>query len=262
MGYDLDGEAFTARPARGADAWVPAHVLYDLSTLLTWFRDRADLADRFDAAAAVSRALRDLRLPAYVVRQDDEAVLRGIFDRMNNAGKKLTRGEVFAALHRSGGSANEITLDSIAEQLQLQTGFGTLDSGLVVQVVLARRGADVMREIRNEFEPAAKGRDAFATGEPQEQAYRRGEDAVVRAVRFPEDVAGVPHLAFLPYQHLLVTLARFFAHHPEPSPRHQRLLRRFFWRAVVSGPSLVPGSTTGVSRMLNRRIDPLRVLRG
>lgn len=256
VGYDLEGESFTARPPRGSDAWVPAHVLYDLSTLLTWFRDRTDLAEWFDAAAAVSKTLRDLRLPAYVVRQDDEAVLRGIFDRMNNAGKKLTRGEVFAALHRSGGSADEVTLDSIAEQLQLQTGFGTLDSGLMMQIVLARRGADVMREIRNEFEPAAKGRDVFAASEAQAEAYRRGEEAAVRAVRFLENVAGVPHLAFLPYQYLLVTLARFFAHHPEPSPRHQRLLRRFFWRAVVSGPSLVPGSTTGVSRMLNRQIDP------
>lgn len=257
VGYDLDSQEFTARPAGGAEAWVPAHVLYDLSSLLVWFRDRADLADRFDAAAAVSKTLRDLRLPAYVVLQDDEAVLRGIFDRMNNAGKKLTRGEVFAALRRSGGGAGESTLDSIAEQLQLQTGFGTLDSGLVMRVVLARRGADVMREIRNEFEPGARGRDLFAASEPQEDAYRCGADAGVRAVRFLENVAGVPHQAFLPYQYLLVTLARFFAHHPDPSPRHQRLLRRFFWRAVVGGPSLVPGSTTGVSRMLNRRIDPL-----
>ncbi len=256
VGYDLDTGSFTGRPVRESDTWIPAHVLYDLSRLLAWFRDRPDVSDKFQAAADVSKSLRDLRLPDYVVRQNDEEVLRGIFDRMNNAGKKLTRGEVFGALHRSLGGADEVTLRSVAEALQAQTGFGQLDDGLVMQVVLARRGADVMREIRNEFEAGAKGRDAFAAGEEQKEAYRRSEGAAVLAVRFLQDMAGVPHQAFLPYQYLLVALARFFAHHPKPSERHKRLLRRFFWRAVVSGPGLVPGSTTGVSRALNRRIIP------
>lgn len=256
IGYDLVNDRFAARTRRSTEAWVPAHVLYDLATLLTWFRDRSDLMERFDAAAAVSKALRDLRLHAYVVRQDDEEVLRDIFDRVNNAGKRLTRGEVFAALHRSSGATSEGTSKWVGEQIELRTRFGALDGGAVMQVVLARRGADVSREIRNEFESDARGRDAFAAGEAADEAYRSAADAAVRAVEFLQQVAGVPHLAFLPHQYLLVTLVRFFSHHPSPSARHARLLRRFFWRAAVSGPSLVPGSTTGVSRMLNRKVVP------
>ncbi len=256
IGYDLDDDEFTPRPTRAGESWIPTHVLYDLTTLLLWFRDRPEQMDRFDAAAAVSKALRDLRLPAYVVRQDDEEVLRGIFDRMNTAGKKLTRGEVFAALRRSDGTRDETTLSSVAEQVQLQTGFGVLDESAVMQVILARRGADVRREIRNEFETTARGRDPFAAREPEDEAYRLGADAAVLAVEFVQRVVRVPHQALLPYQYPLITLARFFAHHPHPAPRHERLLRRFFWRAVVKGPGLVRGNTTGVSRMLNRRVVP------
>lgn len=256
VGYDLDNERFAARPRRSADTWVPSHVLYDLTTLLTWFRARPELMDRFDAAAGVSKALRDLRFHAYVVRQDDEEVLRDIFDRVNNAGKKLTRGEVFAALHQSGGGTSEGTARWVGEQVELRTRFGALDGGTVMQVVLARRGADVSREIRNEFESDARGRDAFAAGESAVEAHRAAADAAVKAIEFLQQDVGVPHLAFVPHQYLFVAFVRFFAHHPSPSPRHTRLLRRFFWRAAVNGPKLVPGSTTGVSRMINRRVVP------
>jgi hypothetical protein len=256
VGFDLESNKFTARSSRDSGTWIPAHVLYDLTTLLAWFRDRPELADRFDAAASVSKSLRDLRLPAYVVRQDDEEVLRSIFDRMNNGGKKLTRGEVFDALHRSSGSANEVTLRWIADQIEARTGFGSFDEGTVMQFVLARRGPDVMREIRNEFAQEARGRDDFAAEEPRTDAYRLAADAAVRAINFVQGVAGVPHSALLPYQYVLVTLTRFFAHHESPSPRHERLLRRFFWRAAIAGPRLGRGNTTGVSRMLNRAIVP------
>jgi Fe2+ or Zn2+ uptake regulation protein len=36
-----------------------------------------------------------------VVEQQDEATVRDIFDRMNNSGKRLSRAEVFSALHPS-----------------------------------------------------------------------------------------------------------------------------------------------------------------
>lgn len=256
VGYDLATGEFVGSSAHAAETYIPASVLFDLSALLAWFRDRPALADSFDDAAAVAKTLRDLRIPAYVVHEDDEEVLRTIFDRMNNSGKKLTRGEVFAALHRPSDRSGEVTLRSVAESLEARTGFGLLDDGITMQVILARRGPDVMREIRNEFKPDARGRDSFAAAESEADAYRLGADAAVLAARFAQRVAQVPHLALLPYQYLLVTLTRFFAHHPAPSPRNVRLLRRFFWRAVVNGPTLGRGNTTGVGRMLNRLVVP------
>ena len=260
VGFDLVAREFTVRPRAGL-AWVPAHVLYDGSALLAWFMERPDLVEHFDAASAVAKTLRDLRIPVYVVRGDDESVVQTIFDRTNNAGKKLTRSEVFAALHRSSGSGEETSTTAVAERIGALTGFGTLNGDLVTKILLARRGADVRREVRNEFERGAKGRDEFAAGEPAAAAFRGAEDVAVSAITFLEEVAQVPHLAFLPYDYLLVILARFLAHHPAPSPRHRRLLRRFCWRAAVIGPSLVPGNTTGVSRVLNRAVQPGSELR-
>ncbi len=163
---------------------------------------------------------------------------------------------MFEALHGATVAVGDVSPRSLAEEVQARTGFGTFDQRLVAQILLARRGADVSREIRNEFEPAEKGRDAFAALEKPDAAYRGGADAAVAAIGFLENVAGVPHQSFLPNQYLLVMLARFLAHHPHPSPRHQRLLRRFFWRAAVIGTNLVPRSTTGVSRMANRKVLP------
>jgi hypothetical protein len=256
VGYDLDRQEFVPTPRGGDGLVVPVHVLYEGSRLLAWFRDRPHLAEHFDAASAVSRSLRDLRIPAYVVRQDDEDTLREIFDRMNNAGKRLTRGEVFAALHRP--LTDEVTLTPawVAEQVQARTAFGMLDQQTAMQVVLARRGPDVTREIRNEFSRQARGRDEAAAAEGAAEAYRLGRDAAVAAVRFLQDVAAVPHRAVLPYQFLLVALVRLFGAGGRPTPREERLLRRFVWRAAVAGPVLARGNTSGVSRELNARVVP------
>lgn len=256
VGLDLREGKITPRPARANDLWVPAHILYDLSDLLAWFHGRPDLSEHFERATVVSRTLRQLRLPAYVVQHEDESVLRDIFDRMNNAGKRLSRGEVFAALHRSDATSPTGTWDFISREVSDRTGFGDIDESLAMKLVLVRRGPDVMREIRNEFEPRARGRDDFAASETREEAYRRTADAAVRAVDFLQRVAHVPHLSFLPYQHLMVALVRFFAHHPEPSARHERLLRRFFWRAAVGGLDIGRGDTTGVGRIFNRAVVP------
>lgn len=256
IGYDLASREFAPRPSRESVDFVPAPVLYDLTKLLGWFRERPQLEDSFDDAASVSKILRDLRIPAYVVRQDDEDVLVTIFDRMNTAGKKLTRGEVFAALHRPAGRVGEWRLGDVTEQIQARTGFGRLDDGLTMQLVLARRGPDVLREIRNEFDADSRGRDPQVTEETEEEAYLRGADAAVAAVEFVQRVCAVPHLAFLPYQHLLVVLTRYFGRHARPSRRQERLLRRFFWRAALGGPALGRGNTSGVARMMNRQIQP------
>lgn len=253
VGYDLAAGRYVARPNRQSETYVPAHVLWNLQGLLGWFREKPDLLELFDAAAGVSKSLRDVKIPAYVVRQDDEDTLRTIFDRMNNAGKTLTRGEVFAALHRPAADGG-LTLRGLAEQLDARTGFGLLDDGARMQIVLARRGPDVMREIRNEFDADAKGRDTHAVDESEAESFDKGLEAAAAAVGFVQRVAGVPHLAFLPYQHLLVTLVRFFGNSPDLTRRQERLLRRFFWRAAVGGLSVAKGNATGIGRQLNRRI--------
>jgi len=109
---------------------------------------------------------------------------------------------------------------------------------------LARRGGNVSRDIRVEFSGRARPESRDFSGEIEEQAYREGEAALARAVEFLQNDAGTPHFAFFPYRYLLVVLARFFAHFPEPVPRNRVLLRRWFWRAALIGPGPFNSSWT------------------
>jgi hypothetical protein len=257
LAYDLRTEEFS-RPPQVEHAYVvPLPVLFDLQQLLRWFATHREASEKLDAASRVTKAIREFSIPAYVVEQQDEAVLRDIFDRMNNYGKRLSRAEVFSALHPGQVESIEphSRFGNIVETIDRERGFGELDEDTVLRAVLARRGGDVTREIRLEFTDHTRDDRDFGD-ESAEVAYREGERAIVRAVTFLQDDAGVPHFAFLPYRYLLVVLARFFAHFPNPDPRNLTLLRRWFWRAAMIGPGVFSGSWTHAMRTLATRITP------
>lgn len=247
LAYDLRKQIFV-RPSREEDGHiVPLPVLFDLQRLIRWFtKDHPEASESLDEASRVTRAIREYQIPAYLVDQDDVAILRDIFDRMNNYGKRLSRAEVFSALHFSGkvGEEPSLPFQYIAEVIHEKRGFGIIDSDTVLRAVLARRGSKVSREIRDEFalDRIRQARD-FGNEAP-EQAYREGENALLQAVTFLQDDAGTPHFAFLPYRYLLVVLTRFFALFPEPEPRNRVLLRRWYWRAALIGPGPFNSSWT------------------
>jgi uncharacterized protein DUF262 len=256
LAYDLRKQDFV-HPSQEEDGYVvPLPVLFDLQQLIRWFtKDHPEAAEKLDEASRVTRAIREYQVPAYLVDQNDEAILRDIFDRMNNYGKRLSLAEVFSALHPGKGSGVEpfSHFQQIAESIHAERGFGIVDDDTVMRAVLARRGGNVSRDIRIEFsEHAREARDFGA--ETPEEAYREGETALLRAVTFLQDDAGVPHFAFLAYRYLLVVLTRFFAHFPEPQPRNRQLLRRWFWRAAMIGPGPFASSWTNAMRVLATRI--------
>lgn len=252
--YQLPEKKF-ARVVEGEAHSVPLPVIFDLQRLLRWFASHPESADHFDEATRIAKAIRQYSIPAYIVKQRDEATLRDIFDRMNNYGKRLTRAEVFSALHSGHrGSGPPRTLSEIVEHVDSERGFGQLDEDTVLRAVLARRGADVTREIRVEFDSSRVSRE-FANETPDE-AYVGGDEALLRAVAFLQDDAGVPHFGFLPYRYLLVVLTRFFAHFPDAAPRNRQLLRRWFWRAATAGPLIAKGSWTGAMGLLSTRVRP------
>jgi hypothetical protein len=255
LAFNLESEAFEKLdPMIEQPHLLPLPVIFDLQRLLSWFAQHPEVKPLFERATRVAKAVRQFAIPAYVVKQQDEGVLRDIFDRMNNYGRRLSRAEVFSALH--GGRApggSDIKLSDIADQVDAETGFGRLDDDTVLRAVLARRGGDVTREIRNEFKVNDESARDFA-GESPETAYREGQRALVHAIEFLQDTAGVPHFGFLPYRYLVVVLTRFFAHFPDPSHRNRELLRRWFWRAALVGPNVARGSWTGAMRALATRI--------
>ncbi|MFF9776220.1 DUF262 domain-containing protein [Streptomyces sp. NPDC013978] len=255
--YDLAAREFIAQPKTREPQHIPLPTLFDLKVLLGWFRSEGQAAfEYFDEAERVAKVLRQFKVPAYLVRQDDEKILTDIFDRMNNYGKRLSRAEIFSALFAGPeeGHEDRLSLSRIADRVADRTGFGTIDDDTVLASILARRGPDPARDIRNEFEESARRSEREFPGEDRDSAYAEGEEALVRAVEFLQNHAGVPHLSLLAYRALLVVLTRFFAHFPEPQENTLRLLRRLYWRVAVAGPAVFRGSFTQVGRVLSARI--------
>lgn len=244
-------------PTNGAKSHaIPLPTLFDLQNLMTWFRDYPDAMRHFDAATAAAKKIRQFKIPASVVETQDESVLRDIFDRLNSYGKRLTRAEVFTALHPATANAEHSTstaIEGIIEHISADLGFGTVDGNTIFKAVLARRGPDVTREMRTEFEDRRSGE---FPGEDASEAYRRTQDALDSTVTFLQQHADTPHFAFLPYRHLLVVLTRVFGHHPVLDARQTQLLRRWYWRAAAAGTALFPGGSTGTTRALCAKVNP------
>jgi len=257
LSLNLATQQFISGTADHRATVVPLPVLFDLQGLMQWFRDKPEAMDYFDAATSAAKKIRQFKLPASVVETQDESVLRDIFDRLNSYGKRLTRAEVFSALHpvSDGGSRSSTSvIEEIAGYLAEDLAFGDVDGDTILRAVLARRGPDISRDIRGEFDDRRDSSEFRA--EDADTAYHEAQKALELAVNFLQRRADVPHFAFLPYRHLLIVLARFFAHHPDLSDRETLLLRRWFWRAAAAGPELFPGSTTGTARALCSRVIP------
>jgi len=257
LSYDLRKQTFV-HPNQGDEGHiVPLLTLFDLQRLIRWFtKDHPEASEMLDEASRITRAIREYKIPAYLVDQDDEAVLRDIFDRMNSYGKRLSKAEIFSALHPVEGADVEpfSHFQRIAESIHGEQRFGIIDDDTVIKALLARRGADVYRDVRIEFAPERTRYPRDFEGESPTDANREGKLALSRAVRFLQEDACIPHFSFLPYRYLLVVLTRFFAHFPEPEPRNRVLLRRWFWRAALIGPSVFDGNWGNAMRTLSMRI--------
>jgi uncharacterized protein with ParB-like and HNH nuclease domain len=81
--------------------WIPLREVSDTVRFLKWLRrlpEDDENESLINSANQLAKALRDYRIPAYIVKTDDEKVLRIIFKRLNTGGKPLTYTEVFDSL--------------------------------------------------------------------------------------------------------------------------------------------------------------------
>ena len=253
LSYDLARKSLV-KPAREQAHLIELAVIFDLQRLLKWFSEHPESIQYLEEATRIAKAIRQYTIPAYIVDQGGDEILKDIFDRINNYGKCLTHAEVFHALYTTtaAGESRSQTLEGISLEIKLEFLFGNIDSNTILRSILARRAPDVTRDIRAEFEDS-KSRDF--PGEAPGDAYLQGGKALAKAVSFLQKEAGVPHFSFLSYRYLLVVLARFFAHHPDPSPRNIELLKRWFWRASVIGPGVFNGWMQA-SRILCAQVMP------
>jgi len=256
ISFDLDAGRFIATTEQDNPSLVPLYVIFDLQRLIRWFADHREIQDRLDDASRIASLIRQYKIPAYLVEPNDESALREIFDRLNNSGKKLTKAEVFNALHygHQDSSDEVISFSLIAQRVADEREFGLIDENTIMRALLARRGPSVERDIRIEFDEKERNGAIDFPSEDREAAFRATEEAIIRAVTFLQNDAGVPHVSFLAYRYLLVVLVRVFAHYPNLDQRNIQLLRRWFWRAALAGPSLFKGGNTGTTRALTSRI--------
>ena len=255
--YDLDAQPPKVRSRSRKDSnnnsdSIPLPVLFDLSKLLRWTSEHGKYADRIDEINAATQRLREFHVPAYEVRSQDDGVLREIYDRMNNAGKRLTRAEAFRGLFApEEGTADATTFETIQADIRDRLQWGQLDLDTVLHAFLARRGPNMYRDIHIEFSKERRRIPEFPD-EDREQSHQRTLDALEIAINFLRYKAGVPHFTFLAYRYLLVVLTRFFAHFPDPCARNLNLLQRWYWRAAPS----MSGGMTGSARALTSCITP------
>jgi Protein of unknown function DUF262 len=258
LAYDLATGRFAPYRDQHDPTVIPLPVIFDLQRIIEWFAEHREIGERLNEAAAVTRIIRQYEVPAYQVADADVSVLQDIFDRMNNHGKRLSRAEIFSALFAGDEAAKdtELTIQKIGERIDASSGFGHIDDDTILRAILARRGPDVAREIRTEFSDSEQRGPSEFPGEGRDAAYEAGAEALRRAVMFLQDVAGVPHLTFLPYRYLLIVLSRFFAHHAQLGSRNEQLLRRWYWRAALVGREPFKGGISAAVRTLCTKIRP------
>ncbi|GAA3747314.1 DUF262 domain-containing protein [Salinactinospora qingdaonensis] len=237
--YDLaTGEFRSLSRRRRPDAdWLPVSLTLDTAAANAWIRERPHLTgEQIDRADAVIAAIRDYRLPMYVVTGDDETTLREIFDRLNTYGKALKSADIFRALHASRDDRALGDLTSLGADVA-GFGFGRLPEQLLTQSVLAVRDPVVDRDFRREFD----GADDLHT------ALTATRDALGHVVDFLRDEADIPHAKLLPYALFVPVLARFAALFGPPRGRAAQLLRRWVWRGAVLGVA-PQGNTAGLRK--------------
>ncbi|MFI5911361.1 DUF262 domain-containing protein [Dactylosporangium sp. NPDC051541] len=240
--FDLDDARFHALGTRQLPSahWIPVSRLSATAPMLSWIRDNADwmTAAHIELADSAAQAIRDYPISVYVVNSDDEDALREMFDRLNGAGKSLTKAEVFHALHSGLAGDSPFDLKAVGA-VSAQLSFGALPARLALQCVLAYRHGDIFREDLL---------DEFSSAEDRADTFREVAACLRAVVEFLQGEAGIPHRRLLPYSHVIPVLVRFVKEHGEPGGRQASLLRRWVWRDAID--RLMAG---GVSVAIVRR---------
>lgn len=247
--FDLDNIEFVQPPslkdlANDSTRWLPMTEVLDSERLIQWIinsKSSAITKERQDKAIQVGKRIREYEVPAYIVRTDSEDILREVFSRVNTAGKSLKWVDVFDALHGSRSQVHPSSIQDIVVELQ-SLDFGRVEDKTLYKLLRVLHGASV---IQSKSEGPLR-----LPPEQAQQAYQQTADVAKRVIQFIKHESGIPHYDLLPYKIPLITLGKFFSHHPNPSPRSQDLLVRWLWRGALNGAH--QGDTTSTSKGLAR----------
>ncbi len=241
--FDLEREEFTRSDRQEPPPeWIPLNVVSDSFQLLQWLNDwpyREQRKDLVKRAIELGKAIREYKVPAYVLEGATERELRLIFKRLNTAGIQLDESEVFDALFRTSRGK---PIETACARLEEASGFGAVDPELFLRCLKVVEGLPAGADLA---EPA-KALDS-------EAAVAKTEAALRRAIEFFMVDADIIHVQLLPYRLPLIVLARFFDRLPNPGARSRRLLARWVWRGILGQEH--SGSSNAVVQKLSSFID-------
>lgn len=244
--FDLQEPKFVAglsEKLRVADVsrWLPLTAVLDSELLIQWLLEQQPAAVRRELAIRVGKRIREYDVPAYIVRSDSEGTLREIFERSNNSGRRLEVAEVFDALHGARYGQHPASITDIVRDLE-SLHFGRVEQKILYRLLRVLSGADVT-ERGDEGVLRLSGDDA-------RRAYTATATAARSVILFLKRDVGIAHYDLLPYKLPLVTLGKFFHHHPAPRARSRELLVRWLWRGALNGAHR--GDTVSTRQALER----------
>ncbi|MBD2577151.1 DUF262 domain-containing protein [Oscillatoria sp. FACHB-1406] len=224
--FDAKEQKFQVPPKSGVfpSTWIPVTQLLDASALSEWVFnwDRGkDLNLRKSVFEAGTR-IRQYEIPLYVVETGDEELLRDIFYRINDSGKKMKWEDIHDALF--GRKSDEpSTLSGLADELKA-LGIGRPSEDQLLSAIIAFKGLDATRSISEHYRRDTEIlRDAVSDALP----------ALRQVLIFLKTHAEIPHLRLLPRSLPFFVLTRFFGLYPEPNSRTINLLVRWTWRTLL-----------------------------
>ncbi|WP_082801297.1 DUF262 domain-containing protein [Herbidospora cretacea] len=243
ISYALELGNFVPTTVQRHPLHLPLPVLFDMRSLLRWFKEYPQAADYLEEAVDMARRISGYQMPVYVVRGSDLPVTVEIFERLNTSGKSLSRSDLFTARTIAVSDEDEPRrIDLIAERIHASRGFGLIDESTIHRAIIACNSVDISKD--PEF-----GLNVWP------EMYDEGEVALQRAVTFLQSYAHVPHISFLPYRQLLIILTRFFSRYKEIEARDTALLSRWVWRAASAGSELFPYANNFMLRDILSMID-------
>jgi hypothetical protein len=160
-------------------------VVLDAEKLMQWLLDHAAAPgsrQRRDTAIQLGRRLREYEIPAYIVRSDDQAILRDIFNRINSAGRSLDDSDVFDALNGSRFQSRPATIPQISSELE-KLDFGRIEERILHRLLRVLLGLPVVESARSE-PPRLADTEA-------EQAYRLTAATASQIIQFLKSDAGI-----------------------------------------------------------------------
>lgn len=207
---------------RTPETYLPLPEVGDTMRFLQWLQSRKLPGAHVTNANLLVRALRDYKIPVYLVRTREEQLVREIFERVNSTGKPLEATEIFHALHRGRQGTD---LELLAMRLG-ELRFGAIEESWLLKALAAVIGIDVTKNVGDALRQLTT--DKIRTG------VEATEESIRRVITFLREDALIMHIELLPYRFPLVPLTKLFHLIPEPSAASKQRLVAWLWKGAWS----------------------------